>query len=78
MSGPYTVTFPANATYATFNISIADDTMYEPNNETFTLAIDSSSLPTNISVAYPGQATVTIVDDDGKLWKNIHFSILLC
>ena len=68
MSGPYTVTFPANATYVTFNISIVDDNVYESNNETFMLAINSSSLPTNVSLGYPSQATVTIVDDDGKLW----------
>ena len=67
-SGPYTVTFPANANYVTFSISIADDTMYEPNNETFMIAINSSSLPTNVTLGYPSQVTVTIVDDDGKLW----------
>ena len=67
MSGPYNVTFPANATCATFNISIVDDTIYEPN-ETFMLAINSSTLPTNVSLGYPSQATVTMVDDDGKLW----------
>ena len=35
-------------------------------NENFNLAINSSSLPANIFVSNPDQATVTIVDDDGK------------
>ena len=67
MSGPYSVIFPANMTYVTFNISITDDTMFEENNETFMLTITDSGLP-SVMVGYPDQATVTIVDDDGKLW----------
>ena len=35
-------------------------------NENFNLVINSSSLPANILVSNPDQATVTIVDDDGK------------
>jgi len=35
-------------------------------NEDFTLTIDPS-LPSGVSVGDPGEATVTIVDDDGKL-----------
>ena len=30
------------------------------------LAINPSSLPTGVTRGNPGQATVTIVDDDGK------------
>ena len=40
------------------------------NNETFNLIINSSSLPTvpsNIIVSYPSQATVIIADDDSEL-----------
>ena len=47
-----------------FSISISDDTILE-NNETLELAIVSSSLPNKITVGAPGQATVTIVDNDG-------------
>ena len=65
-SGPYSVTFPAGITNVTFNIQIINDNMVE-NNETFTLAIDSSSLPTGIMVDSPRQATVTIINDDGKV-----------
>ena len=65
-SGPYPVTFPAGMTNYTFNIPIRNDNMVE-NNETFTLAIDSSSLPTGVMVGSPRQATVTIINDDGKV-----------
>ena len=65
-SGPYTVTFPAGETSASFDIPINDDGIYE-GNEDFMLTIDPSSLPTGGTVGNPGQATVTIVDDDRKL-----------
>ena len=65
VSGPYTVTFPAGQTRATFNVPITDDNISE-GNENFILTINSSSLPTGVTVGDPGQATVTIVDDDGK------------
>ena len=67
MSGPYTVVLPTNMTYVTFNISIPDDTMFE-QNETFMLTIANIGLPSNVTVGYPDQATVTIINDDGKLW----------
>ena len=47
-----------------FNISINDDNIFE-ENENFTLTI-SSSLPTGVMVGNPGQARVTIVDNDCK------------
>ena len=49
-----------------FEIPITDDSVYE-GDEDFVLTIDSSSLPTGGSVGDPGQATVTILDDDRKL-----------
>ena len=66
-SGPYTVTFPAGMTSASFDIPIINDTIFE-GNETFMLTIDPASLLTNVDVTVgsPDQATVTIVDDDGK------------
>ena len=49
-----------------FNVSISNDSIYE-GNEDFMLTIDPSSLPpTGVTVGNPGQATVTIVDDDRK------------
>ena len=54
-----------------FNISINDDMFYE-GNENFMITINSSLLPTDVTVGDPGQATVTIVDDDGKQF-HYHF-----
>ena len=64
-SGPYTVTFPAGMTSVPFNVSINNDDIFE-GNEDFTLTIDPSSLPGDVNVGNPSQATVTIVDDDRK------------
>ena len=63
-SGPYSVTFPAGVISVSFNISIGDDIISE-EIENFTLAINSSPL-TGVMVGNPGQATVTIVDNDRK------------
>ena len=65
-TGPYIIMFPAEQTSVPFSVSINHDMIVE-GNENFTLTIDSSSLPTGITVGDPGQATVTIVDDDRKL-----------
>ena len=48
-----------------FDIPINDDMIFE-GNENFMLTIDPSSLPDDVSVGSPGQATVTIVDDDSE------------
>ena len=64
-SGPYYVTFPTKVTSVPFNISINDDNIFE-ENENFTLTINSS-LPTGVMVGNPGQATLTIMDNDCKL-----------
>ena len=65
-SGPYTVTFPAGVTSASFDIPINNDDILE-GSENFTLTINPSSVPTGVTVGNPGQATVTIVDNDRKL-----------
>ena len=65
-SGPYNITFPAGTTSVPFSVSITDDNILE-NNENFLLTVDLSSLPDNITAIDPYQATVTIVDKDGKL-----------
>ena len=64
-SGPYTVTIPAGQTTATFNVPITDDMILE-GDEDFMLTIDSSSLPNGVTRGDPGEATVTIEDDDRK------------
>ena len=60
-SGPYTVTFTAGQTSASFDIPINDDNILE-NTEMFTLTINPPSLSTCITVGGPGQANVTIMD----------------
>ena len=64
-SGPYTVQFNAGDTRVSFNVSVYDDNILE-RNETFNLLINTSSLPSGVTVDDPGQTTVTIVDNDGK------------
>ena len=62
-SGPYTVTFSAGQTTATFNVPITDDMILE-GNENFMLTINQT-LPTNVTRGTPNEATV-IIYDDGK------------
>ncbi len=62
-----TVTFPAgSAATSTLVIPIIDDAEYEPVDETFTIAIDTASLPAGVTAKAGGhlQATVTIVSED--------------
>ena len=68
-SGPYNVTFPAGQTTATFNVPINDDDILE-GSENFILTINPSSLPSDVSVGDPDQATVTIEDNDRKYLVN--------
>ena len=63
--GPYTIAFPAEITSAFLNISITNDEIFE-GNETFDLVLNSSSLPPNVTAGNIGQATVIILNDDGK------------
>ena len=64
-SGPYTVTFPAGRTTATFDVPINDDNILE-GDEDFILTINETSLPTDVTHGSPVEAIVTIVDDDRK------------
>ena len=59
------VTFIAGTTIGTLNVTINDDKIDE-SNEKFTLTVDPYSLPIGITVGYPYQTTVTIMDDDRK------------
>ena len=63
ISGPYTVTFPAGQTTATFNIPINDDGMLE-GNENFMLTVSSSSLLDGVTRGTSSKATVIIMDND--------------
>ena len=68
--GPFSVTIPAGEISVPFNISIIDDNIFE-QNEVFILTINSSSLPSRVSVQPDCMAMITIVDDDGKYYMNI-------
>lgn len=52
-------------TTVSFDVPITDNNVLE-SNMNFSIAIDSSSLPDRVTVGNPDQASVTIVDDDGK------------
>ena len=52
-------------TNTSFDIQIRDDEISE-KNESFTLDIINSSLPTGITVSSPSQATVIIENDDSE------------
>jgi len=52
-------------TIVSFDIPLTDDNILE-SRENFTLTIDQSSLPTGVNRGDRGEATVTIVDNDGK------------
>ena len=56
----------AGETYASFDIPITNDTMFEGNHN-FMITINPNMLPDYFAVGSPYQATVTIVDDDRKL-----------
>ena len=64
-SGPYTVTFPAGVTIIPFDVPIIDDKTSE-DVENFMLAINQTSLPTDVSHHTPSKATVNIVDNERK------------
>ena len=55
-----TLTFAAGQTSKVISVSIADDTVDEPN-ETFSVSLSS---PSNASLGTPSTTTVTITDDD--------------
>ena len=63
--GPYNVTFIAGMISVQVFIPIIDDNTLEMD-ESFTLTIDASSLPSSVTVGDPDQARVTIVEDSGK------------
>ena len=69
LSGPYFVLVPAGMTEAVFNISLNDNGILE-ETETFSVVIDSSSLPNNVTIGELGEAVVTILDNDGEFLSN--------
>ena len=75
VSGPYSVLFSAGQIRVSFSIAILDDVILE-GNENFGLIINPPRmLSNNVIVGNPGQATVTIVDNDGKPCYTVVFVI---
>ena len=65
-SGPYSVQFNVGVIRASFDVSINNDNILE-GDETFNLNINTSSLPSGVTVGAPSQTTVTIPANDGEL-----------
>ena len=61
----YTVTIHAGQTTAIFDLQINDDSILE-GDENLKLTINSSLLRDGVTRGNPGEATVTIVDNDCK------------
>ena len=67
MSGPFTVTIPAaKMGRASLSTEIFSDDVFE-DDESFSLAINQSSLPSNVVAGNLSQVEITIEDDSGKL-----------
>ena len=64
-TGPYLVRINAGETSVLLSIPINDDDILEGNEE-FHLSFNLSMLPSRVNVTNPEQATVIIMDDDGK------------
>ena len=62
-SGPYTVTFPAGQTSASFDVPINDDITCE-DDEDLTLVIIRRTLPDGVTRDGASRAVVILVDDD--------------
>ena len=72
-SGPYSVIFPAGRTRAVLDISVINDNILEVN-ELFSLAVNSTTLPSNVTSV--DQTTITITDNDSKL--SYHSKLYVC
>ena len=64
-STTYNITLPTGMINIPFSVPITDDIILEIN-EKFNLIIDLSSLPLHVNIGSVYQATVLVLDDDGK------------
>ena len=72
-SGPYHVMVPPNEISVVLSIPISNDDLLE-GNEKFSLTIHATSMPDRVDIGNPDQATVTIVDDDGKYSTDCYYN----
>ena len=69
VTGPYSVTISAGMTNTPYDILVTNDNLLE-DNETFFIFLNPASLPSDVMVGDINQATITIINDDGKcLWS---------
>ena len=64
-SGLYSITFTKGDNSAILCVNITDDNALEAD-ETFSVVIDDTSLPTRVISIYPNAANVTILDNECK------------
>ena len=74
VSGPFNITFPAGRTSANFNISIHNDNIFE-TNESLSLTVDPSSLPSRVMLQSDCMLVITIVDNDGELYVHAYMHV---
>ena len=70
--GPYSVTFSAGITTASFRITINDDRYLELTDEVFSLTINDLLLPKHITYGNLERATVTIVSNESKCYAFLY------
>ena len=77
--GPFNVTIPTGETSVLLNISIIDDNVFE-GNESFSITIDSFSLPSRVLLQPDCMLMVMVVDNDGMLYAEYVciFKVYLC
>ena len=66
-SGVHNVTLAARMTSVQISVTIKDDTILESQEE-FKLTILSLSLSETLIIGSPGEAIVTVIDNDCKLY----------
>ena len=64
-------------TTAVITVQINDDSLYESNSLNFTLTITSDELNNNVVVGETDQTTVTIIDDECKLYMYTDISNII-
>ena len=67
--GPRNISFSAGMTRVTFNVTIIEDNILE-HDERFSLSVDPLTLPNRVTIGTSSHTTITIIDDDSKLYSQ--------
>ena len=70
-AGPYNVMIPAGQTSGSLTLQLYDNNILE-TDKTFTLSIDTSSLPSTIIRGPNCTLRATVLDDDGMYMHTLH------